>query len=392
MICILITNMNTPAGISRTIGIIADDLTSAADGAGPFLPGAGPAQVCRGVSGDVTPRILSLDTGSRGMAEMDAAQAASAAAAALAGRDVLYKTMDSTLRGHIRAELAAALRASGRHVLVVAPAFADAGRVTLGGNQYVHGQLVAASAYGADPVHPARTSRILDLIDPAIGPARVITEDVSAAHLRAAAGASRVLVLDASTQQALDDRVAQLMAQGGSVLWAGSPGLARALAAQCGGAAAAAPEPVRALRVLIVVGSANPVSHAQCDALRAAGAQVTRHADEIHPDAQMVCLQAPGTAQADSAAVLAGLTRQAMQALARHRFDGLIATGGDTLAALLDGLMIRSFTLTCEVAPGFPAGVAAVAGRGHRLALAMKAGGFGRPDALLAAAMKLLCR
>ena len=54
--------------------------------------------------------------------------------------------------------------------------------------------------------------------------------------------------------------------------------------------------------------------------------------------------------------------------------------------------MIRSFTLTCELAPGFPAGVAAVADRGHRLALAMKAGGFGRPDALLAAAMTLLCR
>lgn len=200
MICILITNMNTPAAFSRSIGIVADDLTSAADGAGPFLPWAGPAQVCRGVSADDVPRILSLDTGSRALAEMDAAQAAADAAAALAGRDVLYKTMDSTLRGHIRAELAAAFRASGRHLLVVAPAFAGAGRVTLGGNQYVHGQLVAASVYGADPVHPAR-----------------------------------------------------------------------------------------------------------------------------------------------------------------HRFDGLIATGGDTLAALLDALTIRSFTLTCELAPGFPAGVAAVA-------------------------------
>ena len=37
--------MNTPAAFSRSIGIIADDLTSAADGAGPFLPWAGPAQV-----------------------------------------------------------------------------------------------------------------------------------------------------------------------------------------------------------------------------------------------------------------------------------------------------------------------------------------------------------
>lgn len=392
MICILITNMNTPAAFSHSVGIVADDLTSAADGAGPFLPWAGSAQVRRDGMDDESARVLSLDTGSRTLSEPAAAQVAARAAAALADRGVLYKTMDSTLRGHIRAELTAAFRASGRHLLVVAPAFADAGRVTRGGNQYVHGQLVAASAYGADSVHPARTSRILDLIDPALGPARVIAEDASAAQLRAAADASRVLVLDASTQQVLDDRVSRLLARGASVLWAGSPGMARALAAQCGGAAAGMPAPVRAQRVLIVVGSANRVSHAQCDALRAAGVQVTSHADEIHHDAQVVCLKAPESPQADPAAVLAALTRQAMQALARHRFDGLIATGGDTLAALLQALAIRAFSLTCELAPGFPAGGAAVAGRGHPLAIAMKAGGFGNADALLAATTKLLRR
>lgn len=392
MICILITNMNTASATFHPVGIIADDLTSAADGAGPFLAWAGSAQVRRDLTDDPEARVLSLDTGSRALAEADAAHAAARATAALAGRGVLYKTMDSTLRGHIRAELAAAFRASGRHLLVVAPAFAEAGRVTLGGNQYVHGQLVAASRYGADPVHPARTSRILDLIDPALGPARLVAEEASAAQLRTAAAASRVLVLDTSTQQALDDRVAQLSAQGSRVLWAGSPGMARALAAQCPGAMAARLELPRAERVLVVVGSANPVCHGQCDALRAAGAQVVACADEIHPDASLVCLHTPVSAQPDPAAVLAALTRQAMQALARHRFDGLIATGGDTLAALLDALASRAFTLTCELAPGFPAGVAASAGRGLPLAMAMKAGGFGPPDALLTAAARLLCR
>ncbi|CUJ76139.1 Uncharacterized protein conserved in bacteria [Achromobacter sp. 2789STDY5608633] len=99
---------------------------------------------------------------------------------------------------------------------------------------------------------------------------------------------------------------------------------------------------------------------------------------------------APGSPQADPAAVLAALARQATLALARHRFDGLIATGGDTLAALLDALAIDTFTLTCELAPGFPAGTAACAGR--QLAIAMKAGGFGGPEALRDAAWRLLCR
>ena len=43
--------------------------------------------------------------------------------AALADCGTLYKTMDSTLRGHVREELSAAFRASRRQLLVVAPAF-----------------------------------------------------------------------------------------------------------------------------------------------------------------------------------------------------------------------------------------------------------------------------
>ena len=156
--------------------------------------------------------------------------------------------MDSTLRGHVREELSAAFRASRRQLLVVAPAFPDAGRLTLGGNQYVYGKLVAASSYGQDPVHPARTSRILDLVDPALGPAIVVPEDASVAELRAAANKARVLVLDASSQQVLNDRVAQLSLH--ACLWAGSPGMAQALAFQLGARAAAgvAPRVARAGR------------------------------------------------------------------------------------------------------------------------------------------------
>ena len=156
--------------------------------------------------------------------------------------------MDSTLRGHVREELSAAFRASRRQLLVVAR-LPDAGRLTLGGNQYVYGKLVAASSYGQDPVHPARTSRILDLVDPALGPAIVVPEDASVAELRAAANKARVLVLDASSQQVLNDRVAQLSLH--ACLWAGSPGMAQALAFQLGArrrAAGVAPRVARAGR------------------------------------------------------------------------------------------------------------------------------------------------
>lgn len=383
--------MNSPENPRQTIGILADDLTSAADGAAPFLRGFGAVRVHRGVPGDQTHAVLSIDTGSRACPEAQAGRLVAQATRALAARGILYKTMDSTLRGHVRTELAAAMRASGRRLLVVAPAFAEAGRVTRGGIQYVHGVPVDASPYGADPVHPARSARLLDLIDPDIGPACVIPEDASAIQLRAAIATARVLVLDAATQQALDARVAQLWGQGCSCLWAGSPGLARALAAQSAEAPiTAAATARRATRVLVVVGSANPASRAQCEALRAAGARLATRADEIADEDTLACLRAPRSPQAEPAAVLAALVAQAGRAMARHRFDGLIATGGDTLAALLEALAIDTLTLTCELAPGFPAGTAVCAGQ--PLSIAMKAGGFGGSGALRDAAWRLLCR
>ena len=117
--------------------------------------------------------VLSVDTGSRALGEVEAGQVAGAPR----GRWPIAAPCTrpwTRLRGHVREELSAAFRASRRQLLVVAPAFPDAGRLTLGGNQYVHGKLVAASSYGQDPVHPARTSRILDLVDPALGPAIVV--------------------------------------------------------------------------------------------------------------------------------------------------------------------------------------------------------------------------
>ena len=121
MICILITNMNTQKDPAKQVGIIADDLTSAADGAGPFMEWAGVAHISRGGLTRSDAPVLSVDTGSRALGEAEAGQVVGRAARADCG--TLYKTMDSTLRGRVREELSAAFRASRRQLLVVAPAF-----------------------------------------------------------------------------------------------------------------------------------------------------------------------------------------------------------------------------------------------------------------------------
>jgi uncharacterized protein YgbK (DUF1537 family) len=273
--------------------------------------------------------------------------------ARLASRDVLYKTVDSTLRGHVTAELEACFQASRRETLVFAPAFPAAGRTTVGGIQLVDGVPVSESVYGRDPVHPARQSVLAALV-----PACV----------------RNVVLLDAASQAELDSRIAALP-EPGSILWAGSPGMASALARRFASTAI----PVASTRavdgdVLVVIGSANPRSHCQ--------------ASRIDQMRGVTLLRGPSEREDDPAAVLQRIAAQAAQELLSGTFGGLIATGGDTMEAILDRLDVREFEILQELDPGFPLGRATL-DNGRQLMLAMKAGGFGDDDALRRAVAKL---
>lgn len=372
------------------VGIVADDLTSSTDGAAPFLAKGHAPLIVRDAKGLEKRAVVSIDTNSRASTIPEAAQATAAAVSALADAAFLFKTVDSTLRGHIREEIAAAFRASGRSRLVIAPAFPDAGRLTIGGIQSVNGIPVSDSDYGRDPVHPARTSRIAELIDPSLGRPVILPQDPPDSAARQTASAP-IVILDADCQQTLNRQAARIP-DPENVLWVGSPGLAIALATLVGAASARRLDSVgTGKRVLIVAGSANPVSHAQCDALRAQGVPVVTDMTDAPCDTSILCLRTPLQRQKDAGLVLAGLAAQAAAALARHDYDVLIATGGETMAAILDRLGITSFVLIRELEPGFPVGRAEQVG-GTPIIIAMKAGGFGSPSTLLDAARDLLAK
>jgi D-threonate/D-erythronate kinase len=306
---------------------------------------------------------------------------------ALSNARLLFKTIDSTLRGHIRVEVAAAFRASGRSRLVIAPAFPEAGRLTVGGIQTVNGIPVSQSVYGCDPVHPAGTSHIANLIDPSLGRPIILAPDSSG---DAATNAS-ILILDADSQDVLNRQVASIP-DPETVLWVGSPGLAIALASLVPAVPDGRPVTGKAAgRVLIVAGSANPVTRAQCETLRAQGVPVVTAVADAPGDARVICLRAPLQRQENASAVMANLAGQAAGAVVRHDYDAVIATGGETMAAILDRLGISRFFLTRELEPGFPVGRAERAD-GTSLTIAMKAGGFGSPSALLDAARDLLAK
>lgn len=110
------------------VGFVADDLTSATDGAAPFLAKGHEPLIARDTGRFERRGVVAFDTDSRASTTAMAQTATAAAVAELAKAQLLIKTIDSTLRGHVRAEIAAAFQPSRRKRLVIAPAFPQVGR------------------------------------------------------------------------------------------------------------------------------------------------------------------------------------------------------------------------------------------------------------------------
>ena len=347
--------MQTPG--TPDIAILADDLTSASDGAGPFVARGMRAMIGRGRLPDQSSSVVAVDSQSRSLSSGQAANLSADLTARLADRRILYKTVDSTLRGHVTVEIAASFHASGRKTLVFAPAFPGAGRTTIGGVQFVDGIRVSESRYGSDPVHPARVCVLADLVPSSV---------------------ANAVILDATTQEELDAAVMAIPAPE-TILWVGSPGMAIALARSVASGAEAVSMPTveseaKHDEILVVIGSANPRSHTQAD--RIAGVR------------GVTILRNPIARTPDPHALLRTIAADAAQRICAQPVDLLIATGGDTMEAILDLLEIRSFEIVLELEPGFPLG-RAITANGRVLHLAMKAGGFGNDDTLQCAIVAL---
>jgi uncharacterized protein YgbK (DUF1537 family) len=212
------------------VGIVADDLTGAADTASQFVrtgwqtelqlrPGASAAQV------------VAVTTDSRCLTASDAAKTVTDAVAHLrkVGVTHLYKKVDSTLRGHLRAEITAALDSwSPNAIAVVCPAFPAMGRTLVAGRLCVNGVPVSESGPGVDPLAPVSESHVPTLI----GGSHVAHEPGASARTLAdrIAASGRIVVVDAADDgqmQRLAEAVALLDSRTISV---GSAGLAGCLA------------------------------------------------------------------------------------------------------------------------------------------------------------------
>jgi uncharacterized protein YgbK (DUF1537 family) len=79
--------------------------------------------------------------------------------------DLIYKKIDSTLRGHIISEIEAINEIIDFDLIVIAPAFPEMNRITKGGKHLVNGQLITDTGLKNDPAFPIYNSEIKTLLN-----------------------------------------------------------------------------------------------------------------------------------------------------------------------------------------------------------------------------------
>ena len=383
--------------------LLADDLTGACDAGAPFAGRSRVGVFVAPASPGAEWNVAAVDTETRAVEPREAAGGVRAAAGRLGTRltrGLLFKKVDSTLRGAVGAELEALLSASGRPRALLCPAFPDQRRTVVRGTLLVGGAPAHRSPVGRDPAYPGSTSDVAEIVrGGALRPVCVVTLDRVRAGREALAraldgGGERIIVADAETDADLEALAGAALAAPELVL-AGSAGLAGAVAAAVG--CAGPPVALSAGRAwLIVAGSLHPATRAQIDALEAAGVKGLRLDDDARDPGCRVLVEAirsghpafitTGEAACPTlparAATASRLAEAAARVLAGSHPDLIVATGGETALALFRAVGAERLELAGAPASGLALGEAIV-GAGRALPLLTKAGGFGAPDLLL---------
>jgi D-threonate/D-erythronate kinase len=388
------------------VAIIADDLTGAAD-TGVQLVSAGyrtavyfrPTEV---FADDLD--AVAFDTDSRTMPAGFAAKRVVEAAHAARGARIAYKKLDSTLRGNVAVELAAALKASRRDRAIVAPAFPAAGRTTVGGTQLVHGVPVDETEMKNDPRTPVRESHLPTMLADAFSSVGALDAGKlpDPERFHRTLEDNECVVADARSEADLEALV-RAVPDPARVLWAGSAGLALALGRVYPGphAGEMGMSSRPASPVLVVIGSLSGVAREQLRRLvreygevavpvRAEGASelertvvAVREALAGHACA---VVHSPEQRSASGGPVLKPLAEVAARLSEEELFEGLVLTGGATAVGVARRLGASGIRLGGEVESGVPIG--ALIGP-TEYPVVTKAGGFGEPDTLVKAVQAL---
>jgi len=384
------------------IAVIADDLTGAADTGVQLVRAAYRTAVLFSESEALAEDLdaVSFDTDSRTKPAGFAAKRVLEAAHAARGARIVYKKLDSTLRGNVAAELAAALGGTRRERVVVAPAFPDAGRTTVGGTQRVHGVPVDETEMANDPHTPVRVAHVPSLLAGAFSLVGALGVENLAdpERVRTTLEDNECVVADAERDEDLEVLV-RAVPDPARVLWAGSAGLALALGSVYPGpyAEEAGVQRARGRPALVVVGSLSGVAREQVRrlvreygemAIPVGGGETDVVQEAVGAGREALAggtcavVHSPEERSGSGEAVLGSLAEVVARLSEEELFEGLVLTGGATALGVARRLGASGIRLEGEVEAGVPTGTL-IGPRPYPVV--SKAGGFGGPDTLVRA-------
>ena len=397
------------------IAVTADDLTGAADSAAAL------ARPKAAVPVSLTPpprawqgrKAFAVNTDSRTCSPEEAHRRVRESVGALRaiGAGVIYKKIDSNLRGNIGAEVAAVREAMGATV-VLAPAFPARGRTTRGGVLLVNGAPVSETEMAHDPQAPVTESEIVALLratggDCPISCCRLAAVRAGAGQLRESFRAEGVVVCDAETDADLDIIAEAALSLSPVPALVGSAGLVAAVGRRLLGP----PEPTRwaassAAPILGVLASASANLPRQVAAAAESGdigavpllcARLSREEQPL-PELNETIAQALAELTAgrnalvhavgplpDVAApvdlVVEHLSHLAFVLARKGRPQGLLVGGGATALGVLSALKAEAIEVDDQPLPGIAAGLV-VAGEFAGRPVVLKPGAAGEEQAV----------
>jgi len=384
------------------LGIIADDLTGALDTGVQFVRSGLETALLLSPRHALSVQVQVISTNSRDVDVATARQQAAKAAERLRGR-LVFKKIDSTMRGHVGPEIEAVLRATDAEKAVVCPAVIEAGRRVRDGQLWVEDVLLHKSDFAHDFSWPAVTSDMASLLG----------LPVTHLHLKTVRAGGNVLtraISNAPTQiitvDACDDSDLATISQAvvaGHYLPCGALGLARAWVRELFGSQRIEPEPAlqgSPAPVLVVAGSRHPKTRAQVHrvvserglaiievavTMNDRGDEQWQAIAEALSEGRSLVLRAPleEIRQASHRRALdVTLGKLALRVCQEFELAGLVLTGGATASAVCQTLEAVAVRIWGELQVGIPWG-RLVGGVASGLPVVTKAGGFGHAGSLI---------
>jgi uncharacterized protein YgbK (DUF1537 family) len=350
--------------------------------------------------------------------------------------DIVYKKVDSTLRGNVGAELDECLNVLKKDICLFTPSFPQNKRITVEGYLIVHDQPLGLSEYYAGNLDPGEASYIPSLLqqDTNLPIERIDLKHViqgkdailGQIHALTQQG-NKILVVDAMNTHQLRELLHSSFELNESVLYAGSAGLANALADMYSGKYSRTRTSVPTQQsTLIVSGSMRSIARRQIEYLKIQvnpydmpldvellvgnkeaylqqllssvmqTIQGGQHHLVIYPDplysetsmTEKILSRYELNFRELGLAIRNFLGELVMRILDKTSTRNLILTGGDTAIGVCEKLGIHQLTIVEELLPGIPLSV------GHNthgdVNIVTKAGGFGEEDALYVLFEKLV--